>query len=104
LIENHLGLCNSTRGEGLSDLSPVQDLCMSSGSHEDDDSFWNDLDCRSLVPHRPTTVQQVTNILSTRTWWLTHSFIHSGHLYSTSSSPLLLRGAPNTAWILCRSL
>jgi len=29
-------------------------------------------------------------------------FIHSGCFYSTSSSPLLLRGAPNTARILCR--
>src|SRR6218665_2883997 len=25
----------------------------------------------------------------------THSFIHSGYFYSTSSSPLLLRGTPN---------
>ena len=32
-----------------------------------------------------------------------HSFIHSGHFYSASSSPLLLRNAPNTAQILCRS-
>ena len=32
-----------------------------------------------------------------------HSFIHSDHFYSASSSPLLLRRAHNTAWILCRS-
>src|SRR6218665_547798 len=32
-----------------------------------------------------------------------HSFIRSGYFYSTSSSPLLLRGAPDTARILCRS-
>ena len=32
-----------------------------------------------------------------------HSFIHSGYFYSASSSPLLLRGAPDTARILCRS-
>jgi len=32
-----------------------------------------------------------------------HSFIHSGYLYSASSSPLLLRDAPETAQILCRS-
>jgi len=32
-----------------------------------------------------------------------HSFIHSVYLYSTSSSPLLLRGALDTARILCRS-
>jgi len=30
-------------------------------------------------------------------------FIHSGYFYSASSSPLLLRGAPDTARILCRS-
>ena len=35
---------------------------------------------------------------------LIHSFIQSGYFYSASSSPLLPRGAPNTAWILCRSL
>ena len=38
--------------------------------------------------------------------WLTNCnviFIHSGYFYSTSSSPLLLRGAPNTAWILCQN-
>ena len=29
--------------------------------------------------------------------------IHSDHFYSASSSPLLLRGAPNTARILCRN-
>src|SRR6218665_3980362 len=32
-----------------------------------------------------------------------HLFIHPGYFYSTSSSPLLLRGAPNTARIRCRS-
>ena len=32
-----------------------------------------------------------------------HSFIHSGYFYSASSSPLLLRGAPDTARILCRN-
>ena len=32
-----------------------------------------------------------------------HSFIHSGYFYSSSSSPLLLRGAPDTARILCRN-
>src|SRR6218665_1751254 len=30
-------------------------------------------------------------------------FIRLGHFYSASSSPLLLRGAPGTARILCRS-
>src|SRR6218665_1130815 len=32
-----------------------------------------------------------------------HSFIHSGYFYSTSSSPLLLRSAPDKARILCQS-
>jgi len=31
------------------------------------------------------------------------SFIHSDHFYSAPSSPLLLRSAPDTARILCRS-
>src|SRR6218665_2082605 len=37
--------------------------------------------------------------------WLVVSsiFIHSGYLHSSSSSPLLLRGAPDTAQKLCRS-
>src|SRR6218665_3835618 len=30
-------------------------------------------------------------------------FIHSCYFYNASSSPLLLGGAPDTAWILCRS-
>jgi len=32
-----------------------------------------------------------------------NSFIHSCYFYGASSSPLLLRGAPDTARILCRS-
>jgi len=32
-----------------------------------------------------------------------YPLIHSGYFYSTSSSPLLLGGAPDTAWILCQS-
>ena len=32
-----------------------------------------------------------------------HSFIHRGHFYSASSSPLLLRSALDTGRILCRS-
>jgi len=32
-----------------------------------------------------------------------HSFIHSGHFYSASWSPLLLRSAPDTERILCWS-
>src|SRR6218665_268041 len=33
----------------------------------------------------------------------TYSFIHSGNFYSASSSPLLLKGTPDTARIPCRS-
>src|SRR6218665_4149257 len=36
-------------------------------------------------------------------WSFIHSFIHSAYFYSASSSPLLLRGDPDTARILCRS-
>src|SRR6218665_2611187 len=32
-----------------------------------------------------------------------NSFVDSGYFYSASSSPLLLRGAPDTARIMCRS-
>src|SRR6218665_875141 len=32
-----------------------------------------------------------------------HSFIHSDHFYSASSSILLIRSAPDTARILCQS-
>src|SRR6218665_4004117 len=37
--------------------------------------------------------------------WFQSSFIHSGHFYSTPSSPLLLRGAPDysTDTVSCRS-
>ena len=34
---------------------------------------------------------------------VTTEFIHSGYFYSASSSPLLLRSAPDTAQILCLS-
>ena len=37
------------------------------------------------------------------TWRHCIAFIHSGYFYGASSSPLLLRGAPDTARILCRS-
>ena len=43
-------------------------------------------------------VMNITRISGTE-----HSFIHSGYFYNVSSSPLLLRGAPDTARILCRS-
>src|SRR6218665_2665861 len=37
------------------------------------------------------------------TWLTIHSFIHSGHFYSASLRPLLLRSATDIARILCRS-
>src|SRR6218665_3835866 len=53
-----------------------------------------------------TTVQGLMN-LSLRIILLDNCYgkhvIHSGYFYSASSNPLLLRGAPNTARILCRS-
>ena len=48
---------------------------------------------------RSTSVQM--HWLTLCTSW--HSFIHSDYFYSASSSPLLLRIAPDTARILCRS-
>src|SRR6218665_2241380 len=41
--------------------------------------------------------------LSINSCYVWCSFIHSGYFYSTSSSPLLNRGAPDTARILCES-
>jgi len=35
--------------------------------------------------------------------WRNNKFIHSGNFYSASSSLILLRGAPDTARILCQS-
>src|SRR6218665_2032744 len=32
-----------------------------------------------------------------------HSLVHSGYFYGASSSQLLLRGAPDTSQMLCRS-
>jgi len=43
------------------------------------------------------TVRVSTQSRDLMTGFSTHSFIHSGHFYSASSSPLLLRGAPDTA-------
>src|SRR6218665_81375 len=44
-----------------------------------------------------------TSSVHTPTQACMHTFIYSGYFYSTSSSPLLFRGALDTAWILCRS-
>ena len=55
---------------------------------------------RMLIPVSITCTGIDTEISTTApTFW----FIHSGYFYSTSSSSPLLRGAPDTAWILCRS-
>src|SRR6218665_797886 len=41
--------------------------------------------------------------IHTNTLTILYSFIYSGYFYSAFSSPLLLRGIPDTARILCRS-
>jgi len=53
----------------------------------------------------PATLVQITdkhNVMNFGAKFI-HSFIHPGYYYSLSSSPLLLRGTPGTAQILCRS-
>src|SRR6218665_3876807 len=45
------------------------------------------------------TMHEMCNTYST----VSYSFIHSGYFYSGSSSPLLLRGTPDTAWIMHQS-
>src|SRR6218665_1168015 len=47
----------------------------------------------------------VTRYCTSDSLVIVHSFIHSDHFYSASSSPLLLKGAPDTARIpvLCWS-
>ena len=72
---------------------------------------------RRLWDIRRSSIHRVLRISSISTWrksaqpgsWrkkkfaVSKSFIHSDHFYSVSSSPLLLRSAPDTARILCRS-
>jgi len=41
----------------------------------------------------------ISSVLSSVTYF--HSFIHSDHFYSASSSPLVLKSVPDTARILC---
>src|SRR6218665_247422 len=50
---------------------------------------------------KPYQVRSFTTLLGFYALLDFYSFIHSGYFYSTSSSPLLLRGTSNTAWILC---
>ena len=40
-------------------------------------------------------VTDCTKTIQLKKLTFSHSFIHSGHFYSASSSPLLLRGAPD---------
>ena len=47
--------------------------------------------------------QSTTGNCESRTCPRGRILIHSGYLYSASSSPLLFRGAPDTARTLCRS-
>ena len=56
-------------------------------------------DC-GLWPHE----RESHNLISLSNYFVGRcSFNHSGYFYSASSSPLLFRGAPDTAQILCRS-
>src|SRR6218665_1850457 len=61
--------------------------------------YGNGITCSLHFPFsistRAETVQRYSVIPS-----FVHSFIHSDYFYSASSSPLLLRGAPDTARIL----
>ena len=52
-----------------------------------------------------TFATQIINWANGRLLWLNLICppFHSFYLYSTSSSPLLLRGAPDTSWTLCQS-
>src|SRR6218665_41316 len=61
------------------------------------------------TPCPPIFVLPPIFLTSLRQWYFLllltciHSFIHSGHFYSASSSPRLLRSASDTARKLCRS-
>src|SRR6218665_1893619 len=58
----------------------------------------------SVFFHFPPGLTMMHLCITQCTYWTPpHSFIHSFYFYSSSSSPLLLRGAPDTAWMLCRS-
>src|SRR6218665_581934 len=69
------------------------------------DTAW--LLCRSFKRSATGNCKNFTDLPKVPTWWLerdsnprsfgrkAHSFIHSDHFYSASSSPLLFRGAPN---------
>ena len=46
---------------------------------------------------------QLSSCFATLLMEVCSTFIHSGYFYIASSSPLLLRGSPDTARILCRS-
>src|SRR6218665_1915215 len=65
-------------------------------------SFMDDPNCFKAFDYNKCALKTISGF-SHRYYSFIHSFIHSGHLYSASSVPPLLRGAPDTAWILCRS-
>src|SRR6218665_2628669 len=63
--------------------------------------------CRSLARHPALCKREmnlsVLDFSCNRINSCIQSLIHSGYLYSASSSPPLLRGAPDTAGLLCPS-
>jgi len=64
-------------------------------------SYLSSLSKPLTTAHNPS--HSPVGSLKALSWVRSSSFIHSGHFYSASSSLLLLRGAPDTARILCRS-
>src|SRR6218665_2757840 len=61
---------------------------------------WTRLNFSTRTPGRPTKMElQSSRRLNTKAMFcepqFEDSFIHSGHFYSSPSSPLLLRGAPD---------
>src|SRR6218665_969111 len=64
------------------------------------ESVWTSVE-DAIAQNMTVTTEQTNTIVVGKV--VIHSFIHSFYFYSTSSSLLLLRGAPDTAWILCRS-
>ena len=70
--------------------------------HFNSNVYWNRWDCLNGAEFQclSTAIMCITVCLAS----IIDGFIvYSGYFYSVSSSPLLLRGAPDTGWILCRS-
>ena len=72
--------------------------------------WWNQILCWTMQGHSHRNISGILDIASFHWIWTKfyanlgfYSFIHSGYFYSASSTTLLLRGASDTARILCRS-